>query len=150
MIPYIKSRLQAHRENQEYYKDLCGRSYLQENAGYVCVDEIGELLKPDYITWAFPNMLIKNGLRKIRYHDLRHTCVAILMAHGVPLEQIQRWVGHSEIGTTNDIYGHMEFATKLQAAEKMATALFDNPILGQPTWYDEWLQKSAEKAVNAS
>ena len=140
IIPYIKERLLALREQQDYYRKLCGNSYLQELDGYVCVDEIGDLLKPSYITSAFPKTLVKNGLRKIRFHDLRHTCVAILMAHGVPIEQIQKWVGHSEIGTTTDIYGHLEFDTKIMAAEKMAS-------LYNPTWYEDWTQNKTEPST---
>jgi len=143
IIPYIKERLLALREKQAYYRDLCGDSYLQEYDGYVCVDETGELMKPNYLTYTFPSTLKANGLRVIRLHDLRHTCVAILMGHGVPLEQIQKWVGHSEIGTTNDIYGHLEFDTKIVAAEKMAS-------LYNPTWYPSWADGTKKETANAS
>jgi len=62
------------------------------------------------------------------------------MAHGVPIEQIQKWVGHSEIGTTTDIYGHLEFDTKIMAAEKMAS-------LYNPTWYEDWTQNKTEPST---
>ena len=35
------------------------------------------------------------------------------------MEQIQEWLGHSEIGTTSDIYGHLEFITKIASAKQM-------------------------------
>ena len=119
LIPYIKARLLDIRAKQEEYKKLCGRSYSQEYIGYLCVDQIGELLKPGYVTSAFPKLLKKNDLRHIRFHDLRHTCAAILLANGIRMEQIQEWLGHSEIGTTSDIYGHLEFITKIASAKQM-------------------------------
>jgi len=58
----------------------------------------------------------KNNLRHIRFHDLRHTCASLLLANGVPMEQVKEWLGHSEISTTVDIYGHLQYATKKQSA----------------------------------
>ena len=41
-----------------------------------------------------------HGLRKIRFHDLRHSCASLLLANNVPMKQIQEWLGHSLISTT--------------------------------------------------
>lgn len=43
-----------------------------------------------------------------RIHDLRHSHVAWLMANGAPLTVIQARLGHEKIGTTWDVYGHLE------------------------------------------
>lgn len=45
-----------------------------------------------------------------------HTCASLLLANGVPMEQVKEWLGHSEISTTVDIYGHLQYATKKQSA----------------------------------
>lgn len=84
--------------------------------GYVCVDVIGNLIKPNYVSSTFGKLLAKNNLRHIRFHDLRHTCASLLLANGVPMEQVKEWLGHSEISTTVDIYGHLQYATKKQSA----------------------------------
>ena len=47
----------------------------QFDVGYVCVNEIGDLIKPHYVTERFPKLLKANGLRHIRFHDLRHPYV---------------------------------------------------------------------------
>lgn len=83
---------------------------------YVCVDVIGNLIKPNYVSSTFGKLLAKNNLRHIRFHDLRHTCASLLLANGVPMEQVKEWLGHSEISTTVDIYGHLQYATKKQSA----------------------------------
>ena len=46
------------------------------------VDDLGNLIKPDYITSAFRKFLIKNNMRVIRFHDLRHTCASLLLNNG--------------------------------------------------------------------
>ena len=54
---------------------MCGRSYIKDYIDYVCVNKIGDLIKPHYVTESFPKLLKANGLRHIRYHDLRHPYV---------------------------------------------------------------------------
>lgn len=53
------------------------------------VNEIGDLIKPDYVTAGFTKLLKEHGMRQIRYHDLRHSCASLLLANGVPMKQIQ-------------------------------------------------------------
>ncbi len=45
--------------------------------------------------------------RTLRFHDLRHTCVALLIAKGKQEYHIMKHLGHSSIKTTIDTYGHM-------------------------------------------
>ena len=47
-------------------------------------------------------------MRQIRYHDLRHSCASLLLANGVPMKQIQEWLGHSDFSTTANIYAHLD------------------------------------------
>ena len=56
-------------------RKLCGRSYCKKYLDYIYVNEIGELVKPGYLTQHFPNLLEKNNMRRIRFHDLRHPYV---------------------------------------------------------------------------
>lgn len=116
LIPFLKERLLETKKQQEENRKLCGRSYNKEYLGYVCVDVIGNLIKPNYVSSTFGKLLAKNNLRHIRFHDLRHTCASLLLANGVPMEQVKEWLGHSEISTTVDIYGHLQYATKKQSA----------------------------------
>ena len=56
---------------------------------YICVNELGVRIRPNYVTTAFPKLLEEHGLRKIRFHDLRHSCASLLLANNVPMKQIQ-------------------------------------------------------------
>ena len=48
-------------------------------------------------------ILRQNGMKHIRFHDLRHSCASILVAQGVQMKLIQQWLGHSNISTTANI-----------------------------------------------
>ena len=104
------------KAEQELNRKLCGKSYCRKFADYIYVNEIGELVKPGYITQHFPLILQKNGMRKIRFHDLRHSCASLLYANGVSLKEIQEWLGHSDISTTSNIYTHLNFNSKIASA----------------------------------
>ena len=104
------------RDKQEINRRLCGSSYNTENLDYIYVNELGELMKPNYLTQAFPVFLEKHGLRKIRFHDLRHSCATLLYANGVALKDIQEWLGHSDIATTSNIYTHLDYSSKVASA----------------------------------
>ena len=123
LIPAFKELLLEKREEQEEYRRLCGRSYDKRYLDYICVDEMGTLISPDYLTASFPKLLKKNNLRHIRYHDLRHSCASLLLANGVPMKQIQEWLGHSDIATTSNVYAHLDYNSKLMSADAMMNGM---------------------------
>lgn len=104
----MRERLLALKEEQQENRRLCGRSYIKEYLEYVCVNEIGDLIKPHYVTESFPKLLKAKGMRQIRYHDLRHSCASLLLANGVPMKQIQEWLGHSDFGAAANIYARLD------------------------------------------
>lgn len=117
LVPFVKERLLVLKKEQENNRRLCGRSYHKQFAGYVCINEMGDLIKPHYVTEQFPKLLDANGLRRIRFHDLRHSCASLMLANGVPMKQIQDWLGHSDFSTTANIYAHLDYSTKLSSAD---------------------------------
>lgn len=123
LVPFMRERLLALREEQKENRRLCGRSYIKDYVDYVCVNEIGDLIKPHYVTESFPKLLKANGLRPVRYHDLRHSCSSLLLANGVPMKQIQEWLGHSDFSTTANIYAHLDYSSKLTSADAMLNGL---------------------------
>ena len=68
-------------------------------------------------------MLARHVLRHIRFHDLRHTCASLLLKNGVPMKQIQEWLGHSDFSTTANIYAHLDYNSKLNSAQAMMTGM---------------------------
>ena len=123
LVTNFREMLLAKKEKQEHYRKLCGRSYCKEYLDYIFVNEMGERWKPRYLSDGFKRILEQNGLRRIRFHDLRHTCASLLLANNVPMKKIQEWLGHSEFSTTVNIYAHLDFQSKISSAEAMLTGL---------------------------
>ena len=94
------------------------------DSGYVLVDELGGLILPDYITGTWPTFLKRHGLRKIRFHDLRHTCASLLLNkgkhNGITLKDIQVWLGHSDFATTANIYSHLDASSKVSSLDTLS------------------------------
>lgn len=116
IIPQFEEFLLALREKQKLNRKICGNCYCQDYLDYVYVNEMGELIKPGYLTQAFPTFLKKHGLRSIRFHDLRHSNASMLHANGVAMKEIQQWLGHSDIGTTSNIYTHLDHDSNISSA----------------------------------
>jgi len=116
LVEPFEKLLQRLKAEQECNQKVCGKAYCREYLGYIYVNELGERIKPGYITQNFSLMLSNHGLKKIRFHDLRHSCASLLYANGVSLKEIQEWLGHSDISTTSNIYTHLDFSSKVASA----------------------------------
>jgi integrase len=115
IAPFEELLLKLKKE-QEQNRKVCGKAYCKDFLEYVYVNELGQLVRPNYITQHFAVVIKCNNLRKIRFHDLRHSCASLLYANGVSLKEIQEWLGHSDISTTSNIYTHLDFNSKLASA----------------------------------
>lgn len=123
LVPAYKEKLLKLKDQQEEYRRVCGRCYNKKYLEYICVDKMGTLIPPHYLTASFPKLLEKNNLRHIRFHDLRHSCASLLLANGVPMKQIQEWLGHSDFSTTANVYAHLDYNSKLSSADAMVNGL---------------------------
>lgn len=65
-------------------------------------------------------------VRKIRFHDLRHSAATLLLEQGVELVVVKDLLGHAQIQTTADIYTHVRLRLQRQAIEAMGQALNTN------------------------
>lgn len=123
LVSNIREKLLALREQQKENRRVCGNCYSKKYDGYVFVDAMGNIFNPRSVTANFSKLLEQNGLRHIRFHDLRHSCASLLLANDVPLKQIQEWLGHSDIGTTANIYSHLDYKSKITSANVMDNIL---------------------------
>jgi integrase len=123
LVPMFKAKLLELKEKQRNNMKLYKSSYSKEYKDYIYVDELGKRIRPGYITGMFPKFLMRKGLRKIRFHDLRHSAASLLLANGVSMKKIQEWLGHSNFSTTANIYSHLEYISKISSANAMLAGL---------------------------
>lgn len=123
LIPAVEQALLKAQKRQHQQMKLCGGSYCKEYKDYICVDDMGHLVTPDYVTRVFREMLLKNGFRPIRYHDLRHSCASLLIKNKVTMKEVQMWLGHSSFSTTANIYAHIDVDSKMEAANMIASKI---------------------------
>ena len=131
LIPAVEKLLLEEKEKQEMFRRLFKKSYCRDYLDYICVDQTGKLLRPNYVTEHFTWLIQKYDLKKIRFHDLRHTCASLLLSNGISMKQIQIWLGHSTFATTADIYAHLDFTAQEESANAMSGMFIRTPE-GQP------------------
>jgi integrase len=67
----------------------------------------GTLLDEANVRHMFYRILEKAQLRRIRFHDLRHTFASLLIQQGESLAYVRDQLGHKSIQITVDVYGHL-------------------------------------------
>jgi integrase len=76
--------------------------------GFVFTSAEGSPLRRNFYRRHFKPSVVRAGLPiDLRFHDLRHTCAALLIAQGAHPKEIQERMGHSTIRLTFDRYGHL-------------------------------------------
>ena len=124
LLPQAENLLLEKKRQIENNKTMLGKQYDNQYLDYVCVDNMGRLIRPGRLTHSFCKILKQNNLKHIRFHDLRHSCASIMLANGVPMKQIQEWLGHADFGTTANIYSHLNYSSKLNSANTISN-VFD-------------------------
>ena len=114
----VKNYLDGVRKRQALYARRT-KKYID----YVCVNEIGELIKPDYVTHKFNDLLIENQLRPIRFHDLRHSCLSLLVSSNFNMKLVQEYAGHADFTTTANTYAHIDLAEKQAEVDTITSLL---------------------------
>ena len=122
----LEDILQKEKANQEEMQKVLRKAYNKKYLEYVCVDAVGDILKPQYVTEHFALIIERNHLKKIRFHDLRHSCASLMLANEISMKEIQEWLGHSNISTTANIYTHVDSESKRKSAN-----IIDNVLSGK-------------------
>lgn len=113
--------LRGHRARQLEERLLAGS--LWNDTGLVFTREDGSPLRDTNVTKQFQTVLRNAGLRRQRFHDLRHAASSYWLAQGASLREVMGILGHSTIALTADLYTHLMPAVQREAAARM-DALF--------------------------
>ena len=91
--------------------------------GYVFGTRYGTPLEPRNLTRMWTTLCETTGTRRVPLHGLRHTCVSLLLAHGVNPRTVTEIVGHSAIEMTMNVYGHVNLETQRRALDDLDDVL---------------------------
>lgn len=112
--------LYEHRERQARERAAAGEQW--QESGLVFTSMIGTPMEPDNLRRSWHRLRTRLGL-DLRFHDLRHTCVTLLLDLGVAPHIVREIVGHSDIGVTMTIYAHASLEEKRKALGKLGEGL---------------------------
>lgn len=93
---------------------------------YVFTSTVGAPLEPRTLTRTFRALCERHGLRRVRLHDLRHSCVSLLLALGVSPRVVMEIVGHSAIEMTMNVYAHVTLGNQRAALDLLNAQLVDD------------------------
>jgi integrase len=117
LLPEVKELLLNLKHEQEMLRQFYGNTYIEND--YVFKHDNGKPYLPDYVTRKFQKVLAAHGLRKMRFHDLRHTTASVLFDKGWDVNEIREWLGHADIETTANIYTHLSHVKAIALAKNM-------------------------------
>lgn len=121
MTDSICKLLTAHKRLQEERAIYMGTYYIQSD--YVCTQNNGEVITPNYLTRTFHSVISKSTLPQIRLHDLRHSVASNLLDKGFSVVQVQEWLGHGSAATTLNFYAHTDKTSKKDIANALREML---------------------------
>jgi integrase len=125
-VPLSQVVLQALREHRDRQDKERANTRHWQNTPYVFTSRIGTPLEPRTLTRTFHALCERHGLRRVRLHDLRHTCVSLLLALGVSPRIVMEIVGHSAIEMTMNVYAHVSLDNQRAALDLLNAQLVDD------------------------
>ncbi|MFI6057857.1 tyrosine-type recombinase/integrase [Streptomyces sp. NPDC051286] len=125
--------LKEHKQQQDKERETAGSAW--QDSGLVFTTPMGRPLDPANLTRRFRSFLDRAGLRRIRFHDLRHSTATLLLEQGVDLVVLKELLGHAHIGVTAGVYAHVRLRLQRQAIDTLGNALSptDNDPDGPPS-----------------
>ncbi|MFI9062642.1 tyrosine-type recombinase/integrase [Streptomyces sp. NPDC053429] len=116
--------LRQHRERQEKERKAAAEGW--QDSGLVFTTLAGGPVDPANLTRRFRALLAQGGLRRIRFHDLRHSTATLLLEQGVELVVIKELLGHAHIGVTATVYAHVRLRLQRDAIDLLGRTLHNS------------------------
>jgi integrase len=126
LAPRCVTALREHQEVQRRERAAAGLKWdplPHQPSGLVFTTIRGRPTDPRSLNRMLTVLCREAKVRRVRVHDLRHTCASLLLAQGVDARAIMETLGHSTITLTMNTYAHVMDATLKAAAERMEDAL---------------------------
>jgi integrase len=127
-VELLKTHKQAQAalkmKNRRHYHDL-GLVFAKEHGDTIGrPDSLGLPLQVNTIGQRqFAKLIKAAGVKRIKFHGLRHTCATLMLAAGVPAHVVQRRLGHAKVEMTLNVYSHVLPSMQQDAASRLAKLL---------------------------
>ena len=124
ILPEIQEQLDKIKADQKKNREIFGNAYVESDYVFTWAD--GHPYTPDYLSRKFKRIISKSEIldKRLHLHDLRVSCVSILINKGVNVKDVQKWVGHEDIQTTMNIYARTTRQRQYETGETMASVMF--------------------------
>jgi integrase len=119
--PPVVEALRAHKVVQSKERLAAGTDW--QDTGMVFASLVGTPMEPDNLRRSWYRVRSVLPEPQTRFHDLRHTCVTLLLTEGVAPHIVQEIVGHSAIDVTMTIYAHTSLEEKRKALRLLGERL---------------------------
>jgi integrase len=113
----LVTALREHKVRQAADRLALGPGWI--DTGLVFTTRLGTPIEPRNLTRHFYGVRARAGLAGVRFHDLRHTCITLLLNLGVPPHTVQAIAGHSHINVTMAIYAHVVMTEQERALKAL-------------------------------
>ena len=117
----LVAMLRSLKTRQAREKLAAGPAY--QDGGYVAADQLGQPYYPEHLSNRFGTLAEDSELRKVRFHDLRHTAASLMLAAGVPVKVVSEMLGHGSPTITLNIYQHTLPSMARDAGEALSASL---------------------------
>lgn len=121
LLELIATVLKEHQARQQAEREAAGENW--QDTGFVFTTTIGTAFEPDNLRRSWEPLREALGLAEVRFHDIRHTCVTLLLNAKVPPHIVREIAGHSAIDVTMEIYAHASLEDKRAALQKLVDRL---------------------------
>ncbi len=112
--------LNEYREAKESESLLLGQPISDNDLVF---STLGKPLLPNTVTHAWIKLVSRTGLKKIRFHDARHSHASLMLKQGIHPKIVQERLGHSTISITLDTYSHVTPGLQEAAAKRFDDAM---------------------------
>ncbi|GGE63525.1 site-specific integrase [Priestia taiwanensis] len=118
---FVLDELKQHKVWQLERKLQFNIPYYEES--YITANETGDPLSPSHVYGHFSKAVKNAGIKKIRFHDLRHTHASLMLLLGEHPKIVSERLGHSSIEMTMNTYSHVTFYMQKESSNRFEEAL---------------------------
>jgi integrase len=115
---------QLRKQKLQQSKERLATGSEYQDQDLVIATSLGNFVLPSNLNRTYWNLIRGVGIKRIRFHDLRHTHATLLLKEGVHPKIVQERLGHSNITVTLDRYTHALPNLQKEAAEKIGSSIF--------------------------